>query len=95
MKMQRMIRQIPTEELRTFFEELRDFHLKEKHDFTWEWDQVCGNNPEITRDFVHYIAYNLSKNILHGPLPSRLHARMVFEESNWSKRYFDYLEGKN
>jgi hypothetical protein len=96
MNPKRMIRQAPEEELRVFFEELKDFHLKEKHEFVWDWGQMLKNTKEQgeTRDFVYYIAYNLSKNILHGPLPSSLHSRMVFDTNVWSKRYFDYLEGK-
>lgn len=96
MSPKRMIRQAPEEELRTFFEELKDFHLKEKHEFVWDWEQMIKNTKREgeTRDFVYYIAYNLSKNILHGPLPSSLHSRMIFDTNVWSKRYFDYLEGK-
>lgn len=89
----RMIRQVPEEELRSFFGELRDFYLKEKHDFVWEWDKVA-TGEKSTDDFVYFIAFNLSKNILHGPLPSNLHARMIFNKNPWSQRYFDYLEGK-
>ena len=95
MRRKRIIRQVPDQELRTFFGELRDFYLKDKHEFVWDWEQVSINTKDDTkRDFVYYIAYNLSKNILHGPLPSSLHARMVFDKNVWSKRYFEYLEGK-
>ena len=81
-----MIRQASKEELKAFFEELKEFHLKGKHDFIWDWDQIVdADEISVTRDFVYYIAFNLSKNILHGPLPRSLHSRMVFDSNAWSK----------
>jgi len=83
-------------ELRAFFEELRDCYLNEKHEFIWEWERIeTSTQPEdSTKNFVYYIAFNLSKNILHGPLPSHLHSRMVLEKNIWGKKYCDFLEGK-
>jgi hypothetical protein len=80
-------------ELRAFFEELRDCYLNEKHDFVWDWDQV-SSKEESTKDFVYYIAFNLSKNILHGPLPAHLHSRMILDKNAWGKKYCEFMEGK-
>lgn len=84
---------------KVFFEELRDSYLSEKHDFVWNWADILETSqiPKdvAVKDFVHYIAYNLSHNILHGPLPRHLHNRMILDSNNiWSKRYVQYLEGK-
>lgn len=83
-------------ELHSFFDELKEFYLKGNHDFVWEWEKVIGNphEEEIVRDFVYYMAYNLGKNVIHGQLPAHLHARMVFNKNNWSRKYIEYLEGK-
>jgi hypothetical protein len=91
-------------ELKMFFEELKDCYVKEKQSFNWEWEQIAkptaviANPPyksiESCREFVYYIAYNLGKNILHGPLPSHLHSRMILENSKWGKKYCEFLEGK-
>jgi hypothetical protein len=84
-------------ELRAFFDELKDCYLNEKHDFIWEWEQVCSSSDskrESAKDFVYYIAFNLSKNILHGPLPSHLHSRMILESNKWGKKYCEFMEGK-
>lgn len=91
---------------KVFFEELRDSYLKQKHDFVWSWNDILeisqspnkiNTPPEVAvKDFVHYIAYNLSHNILHGPLPHHLHNRMILDSNNtWSKRYVEYLEGRD
>ena len=55
---------------KVFFEELRDSYLNEKHEFVWSWSEILENSkspnkvnisPETAvKDFVHYIAYNLS-----------------------------------
>jgi hypothetical protein len=83
-------------ELRAFFEELRDCYLNEKQEFIWNWDQVSSpdKDQQLTKDFVYYIAFNLSKNILHGPLPSHLHSRMVLDNNIWGKKYCEFMEGK-
>lgn len=83
----------PMKEDQKFFEELKDCYVKEKQEFNWNWDLVVDNKNK-TMDFLYYIAFNLSKNILHGPLPDHIHTRMVLEKNNWSKKYIEYLEGK-
>jgi hypothetical protein len=84
----------PMEDLQSFFNELKEHYFKEKQNFPWTWEGVDSDNA-TTRNFVYYIAYNLSKNILHGPLPSHLHSRMIFDNRNmWSERYVKFLEGK-
>jgi hypothetical protein len=95
------------EDLEYFFNELKEHYSKEKQNFPWTWESVLGfggKSTELakalgscgaTRTFVYYIAYNLSKNILHGPLPSHLHSRMILENKNtWSEKYVKFLEGK-
>jgi hypothetical protein len=85
-------------DLMKFFEELKEIYVREKQDFVWKWESVTKNiankSPAGTRDFLHWVAFNLSKNVLHGPLPDHIHARMVFEKDKWTKKYIDYLEGK-
>lgn len=77
-----------------FFEELKRCYLREKCDFSWDWDYL-NNKGEVDEVFVDevlfYLAFNLSKNILHGPLPDHLHNRMAFNTNEWSKAYFEYL----
>lgn len=88
-------------DLRIFFEELKNFYEKSHQEFVWTWDQiekkdrVWNNKKNLTQEFIYYIAYNLSKNVIHGPLPNHLHTRMIFGPNNdWSKKYVEYLEGK-
>jgi hypothetical protein len=85
--------------LKSFFEELKNFYEQSHQEFIWTWDQINEQNiwkkKNVVQDFVYYIAYNLSKNVIHGPLPSHLHTRMIFGPNNdWSKKYIEYLEGK-
>lgn len=80
-------------EFHSFFDELKEFYQKEKYDFVWEWEKI-NHSGDATRDFVYYIAYNLGKNVIHGQLPSHLHARMIFNKNKWSQKYIDYLEGR-
>lgn len=95
-----MLERNPMEDLESFFNELKDQYSKEKQNFPWNWEEIrdatkLGNNHTKTgRDFVYYIAYNLGKNILHGPLPSHLHSRMIFDKNMWSEKYVNFLEGK-
>lgn len=78
------------EERRVFFEDLREIYARENRDFHWEWEQV-NSSPELER-VLSYLAYNLSKSVLHGPLPDHLHNRMVLASGNeWSRAYFEYL----
>lgn len=92
-------------EFKEFYDELKNCYLKENQKFNWDWTAIekLSNNSEIIsqkpdnvmKDFLHYIAFNLSKNILHGPLPNHIHARMVLDsDTQWGKRYVEYLEGK-
>lgn len=90
-----------TNDLQIFFKELKDFYSKNNQEFIWTWEQIeekhsvwNSKNNNVVRDFIYYIAYNLSKNVLHGPLPAHLHSRMMFESNNWTKKYIQYLEGK-
>jgi hypothetical protein len=89
----RYIRTPMKNDFKEFFEELKDCYIKEKQDFNWNWNLVSDDLKGV-EDFVYYIAFNLSKNILHGPLPNHIHTRMVLEKNNWSKKYIEYLEGK-
>jgi hypothetical protein len=81
----------PDNDLKSFFEELKDCYSKQGQNFNWDWNSLVkdlnSNSPKI---LLHYIAFNLSKNIIHGPLPSHLHARMVLDNTNWSKQYVEY-----
>lgn len=81
------------EDLQCFFSELRDQYSKERQNFPWSWVEVQSDQDQ-TKKFVYFIAYNLSKNILHGPLPSHLHSRMILDKNTWSQRYVDFLEGR-
>jgi hypothetical protein len=81
------------EELEGFFEELREQYTKEKQNFPWTWDGIKSDEKK-TKDFVYYIAYNLGKNILHGPLPAHLHSRIIFDKNMWIDKYVNFLEGK-
>lgn len=82
----------PMGELESFFNELRDCYSREKQGFPWSWKDM--GDRDSTRDFVYYIAFNLGKNILHGPLPNNLHSRMILDKNMWSERYVRFLEGK-
>jgi hypothetical protein len=89
----------PMDDLESFFNELKDHYSKERQNFPWSWEDInksCNSDskPQTSHDFVYYIAYNLGKNILHGPLPSHLHSRMIFDKNMWSERYVRFLEGE-
>jgi hypothetical protein len=77
------------EDLTRFFEELRDIYVKESQEFNWDARDVEISGGE---ELLSYMAFNLSKNILHGPLPDSLHNRMILSSSNWSRLYVEYLE---
>ena len=73
-----------------FFEELKKIYENENHLFPWDWENIKKN-----KNFNLFIAYNLSKNILHGPLPKTIHSRMTLDSDNiWSKRYSEFMLGK-
>lgn len=97
-----MLEENPMEDLESFFNELKEQYSKEKQNFPWSWENVCtaksaygvlDSDDSTTRNFVYYIAYNLGKNILHGPLPSHLHSRMILNKNMWSEMYVKFLEG--
>lgn len=73
-----------------FFDDLKDCYRRENQEISWTWDEMASSASE---DILFYLAFNLSKNILHGPLPERLHNRMVLESNNFCKSYFKYLSG--
>jgi hypothetical protein len=78
-----------------FFEELKKLYEKENQNFPWNWEEIQSKDENVSRDFIFFIAYNLSKNILHGPLPNKIHTRMMLEtENKWSKKYSEYMLGK-
>lgn len=87
-------------EFHEFFRELEECYARERHDFAWDWESLVGvagsrNLPsgvDMLSDYVCFIAYNLAKNILHGQLPDNLHNRMIFQKSEWSRKYFEFLE---
>lgn len=81
----------PMEDLEILFNELKNYYAKEKQNFNFKFSNHDDKNM---KDYVYYIAYNLSKNIMHGPLPNHLHTRMVLDNNHWSKKYIEYLEGK-
>lgn len=84
----------PMNDLQTFFEELKNCYLKEKQNFNFDWKFVSSQGEQFEKEFLHYIAYNFSKNVIHGPLPSHLHSRMVLDNTKYSKKYVEYLESK-
>jgi len=77
------------EDLESFFNDLKECYVKERQEFNWNFEKIGDDES-----FLHYMAYNLSHNILHGPLPDHLHSRMILESNEWSKKYVQYLEGK-
>jgi hypothetical protein len=77
------------EDLTLFFEELKDIYIKEAQEFNLKAEQLEVSGGE---EFLSYMAFNLSKNILHGPLPDSLHNRMILSSSKWSRLYVEYLE---
>lgn len=79
-------------ELQTFFNELRECYKSQRSEFYWTWEEISNKNEDV-EDFVYYIAFHLSKDILHGPLPDDLHSRMVFTKNKWAAKYIKYLSG--
>lgn len=73
-----------------FFEDIKECYTKENHKISWNWEDMSSRSSD---EILFYLAFNLSKNILHGPLPDRLHNRMVLEPNSFSKAYFNYLCG--
>jgi hypothetical protein len=87
-------------ELQEFFKDLKECYDKEKQEFVWEWNVIeetskSKNLPlrtDMLSDYVCFIAYNLAKNVLHGELPDNLHNRMMFQKSDWARKYIEFLE---
>lgn len=75
---------------REFFEDIKDCYKRENQDISWTWEEMQSNGSE---DTLFYLAFNLSKNIMHGPLPDRLHNRMTLQPNQFAKAYFNYLGG--
>jgi hypothetical protein len=81
---------VESQDLESFFKELKECYSKEGAAFVWDWEEITSVSKDA-RMFVYFIAYNLAHNVLHGPLPDYLHSRMVFENNRWTKEYFSYL----
>lgn len=85
-------------DLEVFFRALKVQYAKEGREFVWDWEMLeeisegRSSPPGMTSEMVHFIAYNLAKNVMHGPLPSHLHSRMIFDRGDWSRRYVEFLE---
>lgn len=88
-------------DLEVFFRELKQQYVKERQEFVWDWGLLkeisesknAMSKQEMLSEMVYFIAYNLAKNVMHGPLPSHLHSRMIFDKGDWSRRYVEFLEG--
>jgi hypothetical protein len=79
-------------EKRLFFEELARVYSSENRHPNWEWEDIESNSH--LDEILSYMAYNLSKSVLHGPLPDALHNRMVLGNTNeWNRAYLEYLNG--
>jgi len=80
------------EDLKAFFEEIKRCYKEESREMMWGWEEISLNpNAE---SILFYLAFNLGKYVMHGPLPQQLHNRMALETDNqFSRAYFEYLEG--
>ena len=66
-----------TEDSKVFFEDVKSCYERESHNISWQWEDLESNeNGEF---ILFYLAFNLSKNVIHGPLPDYLHNKMVLE----------------
>lgn len=74
-----------------FFEDVAACYRRENQDISWSWEDISSN--KMSEEIVFYLAFNLSKNIIHGPLPDRLHNRMILEQNGFSRAYCSYLGG--
>jgi hypothetical protein len=79
------------EDSKVFFEDIKNYYEKESRDISWCWEDL--STMADARSILFYLAFNLSKNVMHGPLPQHLHNRMALESHQFSKAYFDYLGG--
>lgn len=78
-------------ECKALFEDIKSYYEKESRDISWRWEDLASNNA--CESILFYLAFNLSKNVIHGPLPQQLHNRMALDTNQFSKAYFDYLDG--
>ena len=77
---------------RLFFEDLKRMYSSENRDIHWGWEELESNSN--LDGILSYLAYTLSKSIIHGPLPDSLHNRMVLGSGNeWRKAYSEYMKG--
>lgn len=79
-------------DLESFFMELKKVYAKERRDFVWDWEGVKSLKDAESNDLVQFMAFNLAKDVLHGPLPDPIHSRMVLEGGEWVKKYVEFLE---
>jgi hypothetical protein len=80
------------EDLEQFFKDLKSCYSKEGREIQWDWDIIVVKDKNDMESMLFYMAFNLSKSSLHGPLPDHLHNRMMLSENEWSKAYFKYLD---
>ena len=81
------------EEFKAFFDDLKRYYSSENREMSWDWRDLESVASESDRESIlFYLAFNLSKNVIHGPLPQHLHNRMALEINEFSKAYFNYLE---
>lgn len=76
------------EDRRDFFDELERCYAKEGRGLPWTWESLEGKDMD---PILFYLAFSLSKNMLHGPLPDQLHNRMVLSDNEWCRAYLRYL----
>ena len=77
-------------ETEAFFRDLKKQYEKERSPFIWEWP--ITSSAEDAEEMVRFIAFNLAKNIMHGPLPGHLHSRIILHPGReWGKKYVEFL----
>lgn len=81
------------EDRRDFFDELKKCYLKEGKDMWCSWESLNEKGDEDMDAILFYMAFSLGRDVLHGPLPDRLHNRMVLSDNGWCRAYIRYLAG--
>lgn len=77
-------------DLESFFMDLKDQYAKERSPFLWEWP--VSTNRLDAEEMVRFLAFNLAKNVMHGPLPGHLHSRMILKPGEeWGRKYVEFL----